>query len=113
VQQAFLSLVLNAVEAMPDGGQLRVRTAATRDLMGVLLTISDTRPGGVSGGQLSISEVLRKGELSGLDLGLQISKNIVEEHGGRLEVERRAGEGATFAVWLPARSTRTMMEGGQ
>ena len=38
----------------------------------------------------------------GLGLGLYISRNIVEQHGGRIEVETQLGSGATFAVWLPA-----------
>jgi PAS domain S-box-containing protein len=102
VQRALLTVVLNAVEAMPEGGRLRVRTAATQEVAGALVTFSDTRPGRVAATRSPIAEALGSSKFDSLDLGLQISKNIVEEHGGRIEVESRAGEGATFAVWLPA-----------
>jgi two-component system NtrC family sensor kinase len=102
VQQVFMNLVLNAVEAMPDGGQLQVCTERTGDPPGVRVHFSDNGIGIPAGELPHLFEPFYTTKELGLGLGLPVSRAIVEGHGGRIEVESVAGEGTAFAVWLPA-----------
>jgi signal transduction histidine kinase len=110
VQQAFLNLVLNAMEAMPDGGRLRVSTGRTGDPSGVSVSFADTGPGIAPDALSHIFDPFYTTKSEGLGLGLYITRNIVGEHRGRIEVESLFGEGATFTVWLP---TGEEMRGGE
>jgi PAS domain S-box-containing protein len=102
IQQVFLNLVLNAVEAMPERGRLQVSTTATDQPEGVQIRFADTGVG-IEPDRLSqIFEPFHSSRPEGLGLGLYISKRIVDEHGGRIDVYSRVGEGTTFTVWLPA-----------
>jgi len=102
VQQVFLNLVLNAVDAMPGGGELAVRTAHTPDPAGVAVTFADTGTG-IPEEQLErLFEPFASTKTEGLGLGLYVSRNIVHEHGGHIQVDSRPGQGTTFTVWLPA-----------
>ncbi|HSJ56479.1 MAG TPA: PAS domain S-box protein [Anaerolineae bacterium] len=101
IRQVFLNILLNAVGAMPTGGQLRIEAVTTHEPDGVRISFADTG-GGVDPNLMPhLFEPFRTTKKDGLGLGLYISKTIVEEHGGRIEVESRAGEGTTFCVWLP------------
>jgi PAS domain S-box-containing protein len=101
IQQALLNLVLNAMEAMPDGGQLCVSTSRTDAPLGVSVSFADTGPGIAPDALPHIFDPFYTTKSEGLGLGLYITRNIVEEHRGRIEVESLFGEGATFTVWLP------------
>jgi two-component system sporulation sensor kinase A len=101
IHQAFLNLVLNALEAMPDGGRLRVSTDCTGDPAGVRVTFADTGSGIVPGDLSHLFDPFYTTKAEGLGLGLYITRHIVEEHGGRIEVESKPGEGTRFTVWLP------------
>lgn len=101
MQQVLLNLVLNAVEAMPEGGQLHVSTALSSDLSDVRVTFADTGMGIESERLPGIFEPFHSTRSEGLGLGLYISRRIVEEHGGHIAVESLVGEGTTFTVWLP------------
>jgi PAS domain S-box-containing protein len=101
MQQVFLNLVLNAVDAMPEGGRLFVSTTPTEQPEGVYVRFVDTGVG-IEADRLSqLFEPFHSTRPEGLGLGLYISKGIVEEHGGHIEVESLDGEGTTFAIWLP------------
>jgi signal transduction histidine kinase len=102
MQQVFLNLVLNAVEAMPEGGLLRVSTGLTTQPDGVCATFADAGVGIEPERLAGIFEPFHSTRPEGLGLGLYISKNIVEEHGGHIDVDSHVGEGTTFTVWLPA-----------
>ncbi|MCL7452103.1 MAG: PAS domain S-box protein [Anaerolineae bacterium] len=102
MRQVFLNLLLNAVEAMPGGGELHVSTSRTDDPPGIRVQFTDSGMGIPEDMQAKIFEPFSSTRPEGLGLGLYISKTIVEEHGGRLEVESKEGEGSTFSVWLPA-----------
>ena len=101
LEQVLVNLVLNAQEAMPQGGELTVRTTSCDNM--VQIQVSDTGRG-ISEAEMSgLFEPFygeRRGK--GLGLGLWISHNIVEGHGGRIEVESKVGEGTTFTINLPA-----------
>jgi signal transduction histidine kinase len=102
IQQVFLNLTLNALDAMPGGGALRLAIETTADPAGVRATFADNGPGidPDLAPRLFDSFVTNKPE--GMGLGLYVSRNIVERHGGRIGVETQAGRGTTFSVWLPA-----------
>ncbi len=101
MHQVFLNLTLNALEAMPEGGRLHIGTNRTGDPAWVRVTFADTGSGIAPDGLPHVFEPFYTTKKEGLGLGLYITRNIVEEHGGRIEVESKPGEGTTFTVWLP------------
>jgi PAS domain S-box-containing protein len=101
IQQVFLNLTLNAVEAMPEGGQLRVITARTSRPEGVRITFVDSGVGVDCDNLPHLFRPFHSTKEEGVGLGLYVSRNIVENHGGHIEVESEIGEGASFTIWLP------------
>ncbi len=104
IKQVFLNIILNAVEAMPNGGQLTIRTRTTEDSEGVQwLTVSfqDTGVGIRPEETTKIFEPFYTTRATGTGLGLAVSHNIITHHQGRLTVESTVGQGSTFTVWLP------------
>jgi two-component system, NtrC family, sensor histidine kinase HydH len=98
LRQVFLNLVLNALDAQPKGGAIRV-AADCRD--GFTLTVADDGPG-ISpelAGQIFEPYISTKD--SGLGLGLAISRRIVDAHGGQISVAANPAGGAVFTVRLP------------
>jgi PAS domain S-box-containing protein len=102
IKQVFLNFLLNAIEAMPGGGQLRVSTAYTSHPAGVRIEFTDNGVGIAPDALPQVFEPFYSTKPEGIGLGLSISYTIVERHGGHIEVESRVGEGSTFTVWLPA-----------
>jgi signal transduction histidine kinase len=99
LKQVFLNLVLNAVEAMPDGGVLRITVAESIDQIGI--TFSDTGMG-ISQEDLSqIFEPFFSTKHTGSGLGLAVSQDIVISHGGTMEVSSQQNHGSRFIVTLP------------
>jgi signal transduction histidine kinase len=101
IQQVCINLVLNAVAAMPDGGQLQIKTCQTNAPDGIQLTIKDTGTGIESTQMERIFEPFYSTRPEGLGLGLFISKKIIEQHDGQIEVESSPANGTTFHIWLP------------
>ncbi|MEK7338600.1 MAG: ATP-binding protein, partial [candidate division NC10 bacterium] len=103
LRQVFWNISLNAVQAMPDGGTLRIDLrdlSADREAPEVAVEFADTG-GGIRPEDLDrIFEPFFTTKETGTGLGLSIARRIVEELGGRIEVENRPGEGATFRVVL-------------
>ncbi len=99
--QVFLNIIINAVEVMPDGGELRVGTLLTEDRRWVLVAFRDSGPGLTAEQMTRIFEPFYTTKPSGTGLGLAISYGIVERHGGTIEVSSQPGQGATFVVRLP------------
>jgi two-component system NtrC family sensor kinase len=106
IRQVLSNLVINARDAMPNGGKLRIRSRhipGYDDLHGwVRILISDTGSGIPQEMIRSIFEpfVTTKGE-RGTGLGLWIVKGIIQNHAGKLSVKSRVGRGTTFKIDLP------------
>lgn len=97
-KQVFLNLILNAVQAMTDGGQLHV-TAETCDNW-VILRFVDNGPGIPSQNLERIFNPFFTTKQEGTGLGLAITSRIVENAGGRIKVESEVGQGTTFTLKL-------------
>jgi two-component system NtrC family sensor kinase len=103
--QVLMALLLNALDAMEKGGRLTVRTGRSRLRADeIFVEVEDSGVGIARSQQLLIFEPFftTKPPGRGTGLGLSISYGIVQEHGGRIEVESQPGEGARFRVVLPA-----------
>jgi hypothetical protein len=101
IQQVFLNLVLNAIEAMPDGGTLTIRTQETANPDGIKVQFKDTGIGIGQDTQEKLFEAFQSTKDLGLGLGLFVSKKIVHQHSGHISVTSELGEGSTFTIWLP------------
>jgi PAS domain S-box-containing protein len=101
MQQVFLNLTLNAIDAMPDGGELHVEVTPSEDDDGVCISFGDRGMGIAADAIPHLFDPFFTTKSDGLGLGLFISQNIVEEHGGHIEVDSQVGQGTTFTVWLP------------
>jgi PAS domain S-box-containing protein len=97
--QALLNLFRNAIEAMPDGGQLTVQTLA-RD-GAVICVIRDTGHGMDADRVEQMWKPFWSTKRGGTGLGMPLAQQIVAEHGGRLECESREGGGTVFTLALP------------
>jgi len=97
--QAVLNLVRNAIEAMPNGGKLTLRTARVR--FGVALTVSDTGKGMTEEEHQQIFKPFFSTKPSGTGLGLPLVQQVVAEHGGTIRCESAPGQGTTFIIELP------------
>lgn len=108
IQQVFLNLVLNALQAMPDGGSFTVRGRETPGE--VVVELIDTGVG-MSSEQIEHAfEAFFTSKEKGSGLGLSVAHKIVEEHGGRIEISSTPGEGTAMLVRLPA--SRKVKQGG-
>jgi signal transduction histidine kinase len=102
LKQVLLNLLNNAVEAMPRGGALRLSTLIADDRVGVVVADS-----GIGMDARTRSRIFtpffstRAGTGGGTGLGLPVSLQIVEGHGGSIEVQSEPGSGSAFTVWLP------------
>jgi two-component system NtrC family sensor kinase len=101
LQQVFLNLFLNALQAMPDGGELHVEASHQNGF--VRVAVRDTGVGIPEGDLGKVFEPFftTKEAGEGTGLGLSVSYSIVEKHGGRIEVVSQPGKGSTFTVFLP------------
>lgn len=99
LQAALVNLVKNAVEAMPDGGQLMVRSRPTRT--GVALDMIDTGCGMDEGTLFKMFEAFYSTKSNGTGLGLPTAKKIIEAHGGRIDVQSAPGQGTMFTLEFP------------
>lgn len=100
--QAILNLIRNALEAMPDGGKLTLRTASTVEE--VALQLTDTGKGMNDEERVQIFRPFFTTKPVGTGLGLTLTQQIVAEHGGRIECASVAGHGTTFSICLPLRA---------
>ncbi len=96
---ALLNLLLNAQQAMPDGGQLVVRTRPAG--VGVAIELIDTGEGMDDETLSHIFEAFYSTKSGGSGLGLPTARKIIEGHGGRIRVQSQLGKGTQFTIELP------------
>ena len=103
LQQAFLNISMNAIDAMPNGGELTIKVAlVAKQGSGISVTFSDTGKGIEPKDLQRIFEpFFTNGKAKGVGLGLTITHDIVERHGGQLTISSPPGSGAMVEVWLP------------
>ncbi len=99
-KQALINLLVNARQVLPKGGTVKVRTRAGSGGEAVL-EIEDNGPGIPEEFRDRIFEVFFSSRGGGTGLGLPIARQIVERHGGRIELESEVGAGTTFRIRLP------------
>ena len=99
IAQVFLNMIVNAAEAMRDGGRLRIESRA--DSEHVQVSFADNGPGIAPEDLAHIFEPFYTTKEAGTGLGLAVSYNIIESHGGVIGVESVPGHGTTFIVRLP------------
>src|SRR5271157_134024 len=100
IQQAFINIITNAIQAMPQGGSLYI----TIDLDGeqVIVKFKDSGVGIPPENIQKLLEPLFTTKKSGIGLGLALVKDIVDKHGGEINVESAEGLGTTFTIFLPS-----------
>jgi PAS domain S-box-containing protein len=104
IEQVFRNLILNSIQAMPNGGKLTISTHAAGD--GVNIKVSDTGIGIPEDQLEQIFVPFFTTKTKGTGLGLSIVQKIIDNHGGRIRVESKVGEGTTFEIFLPVCSAR-------
>jgi signal transduction histidine kinase len=100
--RALVNLIENALQAMPQGGVLRLASARDEAGGGALLTVQDTGPGLTAEVRARLFEPYFSTKSSGTGLGLAIVRRVVESHGGSIDVQSAPKHGTTFSIRLPA-----------
>jgi len=99
LQSALMNLVKNALEAMPEGGQLWARTYSNRG--GVILDLIDSGTGLDDNTVMHMFEPFYSTKDGGSGLGLPTARKIIEAHGGRISVQSEVGRGTKFSLQFP------------
>jgi PAS domain S-box-containing protein len=100
IKRVFTNLILNAVQAMPDGGKLMIK--AQRDGDYISISIQDTGEGIPKEMMPRLFQPLSTGKPKGTGLGLAVSKRLVEAHNGNISIESEVGMGTKVTVRLPS-----------
>ena len=96
---ALMNLILNAIEAMPDGGRLRIASETTEEMLRLEITDSG---GGISEEEAkNIFEPFYTTKSQGLGLGMPYARKIIEQHGGTISLISQPGQGTTIRLTLP------------
>ena len=102
VRQALLNLIVNAADAMPQGGTLRIRAKRDEDASQALIFVEDSGPGLTEDVRARLHEARFSTKPFGLGLGIALCREVAEAHGGELRLERSVElGGACFVIALP------------
>jgi len=98
--QAFSNITVNAIQAMPEGGQLAIKSK-TSNQEWVTISFADTGVGVPKENLRKLFEPLFSTKAKGIGLGLAVTRTLVEGHGGTIKAQSEVGKGSTFTVRLP------------
>lgn len=106
LKQVFLNLLKNAVEAMPNGGTITVRSRyapgdSSAERGHIIVEVEDTGNGVPSGDLETIFKPFYSTKKKGMGLGLSLCQGIIEKHGGKIQVTSQEGKGSCFIVEIP------------
>lgn len=107
IRQVLLNIFINAIQAMPGGGTVTIEldsldgTAEDDQLDWIVIRFRDTGKGIPEDQLAEIFDFYYSTKAAGTGLGLSIAQQIVEEHGGRIEVESKVAKGSIFSIFLP------------
>ena len=101
MKQAMLNLLLNAIQAMPEGGQLTMKGQNSKDGQWIHLSIEDSGMGISPEDIDKLFDPFFSTKEGGIGLGLSITHRIIDQHHGKIEVENAPEKGTIFTVWLP------------
>jgi two-component system NtrC family sensor kinase len=102
LKQVFMNIIVNALQSMPEGGELTVSTAAAQDGENITVSVLDTGCGIPEAEMNKIFHPFYTSKKAGTGLGLSISYGIIKAHGGDIEVRSEPGKGTIFSIYLPA-----------
>lgn len=103
LQQIFLNLFLNSIDAMPEGGTIAVKTFYDKEVNSIHIEISDTGKGVDKKIINRIFQPFFTTKPKGTGLGLAITKRLIEQHEGSISVENRQGGGVIFHIVFPVK----------
>jgi PAS domain S-box-containing protein len=101
LQQVLLNLVMNAIDAMPEGGEISIDLHHTEKPQGIEIDVKDSGHGMSKEVINRLFDPFFTTKDDGLGLGLFICKEIIEDHHGTLIMNSQVGQGTTFTIWLP------------
>ena len=101
IQQVFINLIINASEAMTDGGKLEIETKQDSGGDYIIVIFKDSGPGMPDNVIAKIFDPFFTTKEQGTGLGLSISHGIIERHGGKILLDSKPGKGTTFTISLP------------
>ena len=111
IQQAIMNVIMNAYEAMPEGGTLTVGTRSLGPAFSI--SVADNGLGIDEKGMEKLFKPFHTTKISGTGLGLPITKGIVERHRGTITVDSKVGEGTTVTMTLPLNGRGPSVEGSK
>jgi len=114
IQQVFWNLLLNACEAMPEGGQIAISSSLSEDKKSIAVRFADSGVGIPKENITKLFDPFFTTKSSGTGLGLAVSYGIIEQHDGRIEVKSEVGRGTVFTLSFPveAHPEDTTQRGG-
>jgi signal transduction histidine kinase len=104
IKQVILNLCINAIESMPQGGKLTISTTYFSEMEEVHIKVRDTGPGITPDVQNRIFEPFFTTKEGGTGLGLAVSYEIAQNHGGNITAKNNQGPGSTFTLSLPCKN---------
>jgi signal transduction histidine kinase len=102
IEQAMINLIINAIEATPAGGSIRVATRLSPRKGFIEIIVADTGEGMAEDRLNKIFDPFFTTKENGTGLGLAITHGIIEQHGGAISASSGISKGSTFTITLPA-----------
>jgi len=101
IQSVILNIVMNAIDAMPNGGYIYIDIDYQEDPKGIIVKIRDTGEGVDQNIIDHLFDPFITTKDDGIGLGLYLSNEIIKDHGGHIQIESKVRKGTIFKIWLP------------